>query len=134
MDSPAPSPCYYRLIPGFGPWLQIDSRALSPCCYRPTPGLGALVTSRLHVPCTLSLLLPPCPGVGLLFPAILALLQGWWPCLQMDCPAPFLCYPRSTPGLGSWLQWAVLRIFPAVPALFRDKGQWLQIESPAPST
>ena len=89
-------------------WLQMD--CLAPFSYypRPTSGLGGVVANGL--PCTFSLLTTPYSGVEgrgykwialHLFPTIPALLRGWGPWLQMDCPAHFPCYPRPTPGLGA---------------------------------
>ena len=97
------NPAFLRV---WGPWLQMD--CLAPFSYypRPTPGLGAVVTNGL--PCTFSLLTLPYSGVGgrgykwillHIFPAIPALLRGWGPWLQMDCPAHFPCYPRPTPWM-----------------------------------
>ena len=176
-------PTFPALIRGCGPWLQMDCPAHFPCYPRPTPGLGAAVTNGLPctffllsppysglgavvangLPCTFFLLSPPYSGVGgrgckwialHLFPTIPALLRGWGPWLQMDCPAPFSYYPRPTPGLmaavangltctffllsppypGVWVRgykWIALHPFPTIPALLRYWGPWLQMDCPA---
>ena len=70
-----------------------------------------MVTDGL--PCTISLLSPPYSevrgrsykGIALhLLPAISALPRLLGPWFQIDCSAPFPCYPALLWGSGPWLK------------------------------
>ena len=155
-------PAIPALLRGWGPWLQMDCLAPFSYYPRPTPGLGAVVANGLPCTFfLLSPRYSGIGGRGYkwialhLFPTNHALLRGWGPWLQMDSLAHFPCYPCNTPWLGAvvknglpctffllsppysgfWgrgYKWILLHIFPAIPALLRGWGPWLQMDCLAP--
>ena len=82
----------------WGPWLQMDCLASFPCYPGPTPELYLLHAIPAHFHDW---------GRGYkwialhILPDFTFLPGGWGPWLQMDCLAPFPCYPRPTPGWGA---------------------------------